>query len=166
MYKSKRYRRIEDGVIFEAVQYKRPWDHDNAITEVASFILGMDTDKATAVANENVLDIVRPLTHLWHVGRGVATIEVSDPVTGLYFEVQADDWICKKLAFENSGLSIVEPAYFEKDFEEIAPEEIRTEFNDLSDLIYENFPWEGETYQAVAEQVAAILIGNGWTRKV
>lgn len=37
-------------------------------------------------------------------------------------------------------------------------------YETLSDKIYSEFPWEGDTYEAVAEKVAAILINEGWCK--
>lgn len=34
----------------------------------------------------------------------------------------------------------------------------------LADVIYDLSPWEGETYQAAAEHIAAELINKGWRK--
>lgn len=38
------------------------------------------------------------------------------------------------------------------------------EFEGLADTVYEQFPWEGESYQAVAEHVASALLNAGWRK--
>ncbi len=162
MHKAQKYRRIKDGLIIEAVQYQPPWKDNAGITKVASFILGIDTDRRVAVPNEDILDVVRPLTHLWHVGTGVGTIEIIDPTHGIWFHVQSGDWIGRT---KELVLMVINSEIFSMEYEEAPPEVLKSDFDLLSDLIYDNFPWEGERYQAVAEQVAAVIIGTGWSRK-
>lgn len=36
----------------------------------------------------------------------------------------------------------------------------------LADLIYANMPWDGETYQAVADQIAAKIVKAGYRKLV
>lgn len=161
MYAAKKYRRLSDGVIIEAVQYRPPWEEKNSISKVASFILGIDTDQGIAVPNEKMLDVVRPLTHLWHMANGVATIEVISPKNGQPHRVASGMWIVKL------GIDLIffTQTSFPLLFEELIEDVPRSELDILANSIYDIFPWEGETYQAVAENVAASLIKDGWSRK-
>ena len=40
------------------------------------------------------------------------------------------------------------------------------EFHRLADMIYDRLPYEGESYQAAAENVAMAMIKDGWGRQV
>lgn len=37
-------------------------------------------------------------------------------------------------------------------------------YEELAERIYGLMPWEGETYEAVAEHIAADLINEGWKK--
>ena len=162
MYAAKNYRRKSDGLVIEAIQYQLPWEHDNAIGEVAGFVLQMDLDKATSVMNEQVLDVVKPLTPKWDVRTGKAPIVVIDPVSGQHYEVDAGEWLAR-IENGDKSLILIQSNAFSSEYE--LDERVHDQWSKLSDFIYKHFPWDGEEYHAVAANVAAALIGAGWRKE-
>lgn len=164
MSEYRRVRRVRDGMIFEATRYGNEdgsWDKE-CITRVAGFILGLNPDVSTTVGNERILDVVRPVLKDFDPVNGKATIEVADWTSEHIFSMELGDWILKS---PNTSFIFVKPYAFAYDFEDV-PIQIhaKSEYDELADLIYENFPWDGETYQAVAEKVAAEVIKAGWAK--
>lgn len=153
-----RYRRLKDGAVFEAVRYGRPdgsWD-DEAVTRITRFVLGVDVDTRMSVSNEAMLDVVKPNLKRWNLSAGIADIEVIDTKTGMAYTMHLGDWIVK---MADGSFIYVDAMTFGKEYA------VPMEFNELSDFIFEYFPWEGPAAKAVAETIAAKLIWAGWSNK-
>jgi hypothetical protein len=159
MNKPRKYRRLEDGHVFEAVQYTlsrdESWQHHNAITQVANFILNIDTDQKVGISNERILDVVHPIADRWQPQKGLATIEIIDPYLGREHQVELNDWICRH---SSDWLVFMKPAAFEKRFVDLEV------FESLANLIYENLP-EKEAYKEAVEKSATSIIRAGWAHR-
>lgn len=160
MDKYDRYRRKSDGAVVEAVQYNLA----GAVSKIAAFVLKMDVDDHITVANEHLLDVVRPVHDAWNPNSGVATIHVVDPGTGFIFPMLLNEWLAR---CDNGALLTIKPNAFIRDYEKIQPEAPKSEYDELADVIYESFATlEGELYQALAERAASAVIKAGWKRGV
>jgi hypothetical protein len=160
--RKKLVRRKYDGFIFEAIKYGNldgSWSPECA-TRVATFLLGMDPDKMTTVANERMLDVVKPILSQFDPINGVAPITVFDTVAKRHFTIQLGDWILRR---EGQPFLFVKPSAMTFDFEDL-PEDVE---NDLANFIYDECmsTLDGELYQALAEGIAARLIRAGWSKK-
>jgi hypothetical protein len=159
----KKYRRLADGHIFEGVQHVLPpqsFQRDNPISLLGAFVLGLDVNSSVTIENERILDVVHPVTSEWNLRTGMATVEIIDPNTGLHHYVRVNDWVMRHRDDKRGDfLLFVKPDAFDSSWAEI------NEFDELANLVYDAFPWEGETYQAVAETVATAVIRTGWSRK-
>lgn len=161
MYVSKEFRRKSDGLMVEAMQYKLPWDNDNAITEVIEFVLKLDTTKTSTKVHDRALDVVRPLTPRWDTEAGIATLLIIDPDTSHSVEVEANQWITRSAYFE--GLQTVTDEAFKEQYE--PQERVRAQFQKLSEFVAEHLPGKGPTYDQAAKNIAAALIGSGWRKE-
>lgn len=47
---------------------------------------------------------------------------------------------------------------------ELEPEQVEDHYNALANRIYEEMPWEGASYEAVAERLASVLVNEGWRK--
>lgn len=155
----RKFRRIEDGLIIEAMQYTLGPD---AVTNLAKFVLNMNVDATISVANERILDVVRPIFSEWSPKEHKATVEVVDPKSGLTFLLKLDQWIGR----HDGQFMFIEPDVFKSEYEEVYPEPQKTELDELSDVIYDSFfTLEGDLYQALARTAAAAVIRAGWSKK-
>lgn len=153
-----RLRSLERGYKIEAVQYTLPdksWQHHNAISHLAAFVLDMDVDERITIENERLLDIIRPIEKEWKPQAGIATVEIIDPTTGHKHKVLLNDWIGR----HEGEILVFSPKDMSKYYTPV------DKFDELAELVYQHFPWEGETYQAVAERVAGEIIQAGWSRE-
>lgn len=164
MKKSERYRRKIDGSVFDAHQYggTRSWSTD-AITNLASFILGMDTDAQTSIINERLLDVVQPIKEEW--GGGKFPVHIYSLTTGVKRRIEIGYWVVK---MTDQTFVLVTPEAFEHDYEKVeeglTPKE--TDLDILTTIIREAFgPIDGNVYQHIARAAAKKVIQAGWTRK-
>lgn len=159
----KKYRRLSDGLVIEAVQYGKEGRYeDGAIREVAGLLLGIDVDAQVSVANERMFDVITPIQGKWSPQKGIADVVVTDPYTGMRFTLSLGDWVVRN----GDQIAFVQPGAFREEYEEVLPEVPRTEFDDLSDVIYSSFSnLEGDLYQALAEKAASAVIRAGWSRR-
>ena len=162
---SNEYRSISSGEVVRAHRYSnptRPWRSED-VAELAKFVLGHDMNTRITVANEHILDVVRPVESRWAPHDHLADVAVADWIRNTTLNLSIGWWIVKD---DNGGLSAMSNSSFESTYEPfmkaLPP---KTPLDDLADLIYANFPWEGETYQAVAERVASQIINEGWEKK-
>jgi hypothetical protein len=163
----KLYRRKDDHQkVYRAVRYgndNRSWDTE-CTSRIAKFVLGLDVDTRVVLENERVMDVVQPIQDTWNPAHWVADIEVADWPRGARYKMSLGDWLIKD---EQGVLAHVKPLEFVQQYERVPKVDVRyTQFNELSDLIYKNFPWEGETYQAVAENVASEIMNSGWSKPI
>lgn len=160
-------RRRNSGEIYDAVQYSEPdesWS-PGCIGQVAAFLLGVDPDKATTVANDQMLDVVRPLFTEFDPTNGIATIEVMDREAGnLMKKVQLGIWI---LSRPGIPLYLVDPSRMWELFEPLPGTVHRADIDALTKFIYEDCfdTPEGSTWIRLAEHTAGKLIRAGWSRK-
>lgn len=163
---SKKYRLKRDGSLVEAVRYSslsRPW-RSSDVSRVAKFVLGHDVETRVTISNEHIMDVVRPVESNWAPQNWRADISVADWINGKTLTLPIGWWLVRN---SKNELSVVRPSEFEKAYEPHSPEASTrpaSEFDILADLIYDHFPWEGETYQAVAEKIAGSIISRGWSR--
>lgn len=158
-------KRDDHDFVVEAVRYGT-WNSSQAsgaALRIAKFILGVDVDSHTTVMNERVLDVVKPEVETWDPDNGIANIRVVDQEHDHMYKMALGDWVAKT---SDGGLIFITAEAFRRDYEDVPPEVIvKSEFDELADLIYDNFPWEGQTYEAVAENVAGELIRRGWKKQ-
>lgn len=157
--KPRKFRRLEDGHVFEAVQYtlspNESWQHHNAISQLAAFILNVNVEQSVGIANERILDVVHPIEDRWQPQKGLASVEVVDPNSGRHTQVELNDWICRH---STDWLVFMKPTNFGKRYVDLEL------FEQLTSLIYENLP-EREAYQAAVEKSATAIIRAGWARR-
>ena len=162
---SKKYRVKSTGQLVQAIRYSnptRPWKSED-VAELAKFVLGHDMNTRITVSNEHILDVVRPVESRWAPHDHLADVTVADWVRSTTLNLSIGWWLIKD---EQGALFATNNTTFESDYEPFfTPPPPKTDFDILADLIYNNFPWEGETYQAVAERVASQIINDGWVKR-
>lgn len=152
----KTYRRIDTGMVVEAIQYQL-----NRAVNVAAFVLGRDANKGVTIANEHILDVVTPISKTWDPPL-VADISVSIPGGHMQWDVSLSDWVIRD---SDGQISFCTNEFFQENYLEIQPPAPKTDFEELSDVIYGSFSTlEGDLYQALAETAAAAVIEAGWTK--
>lgn len=150
----------------EALRYSEAdgsWSAE-CITRVAKFVLGMNPDNmAGAVANDRLLDVVKPVLARFDPAAGKADIEVADWVAGHIYVVHLGDWIIKH---KRSSFWVVSDDHFPEMFEVVREVPAKTELDELCDVIYNSFSsLEGELYQALAETAATAVYNAGWRKQ-
>jgi len=113
-YRNRKNRSFE----IEAVRYGT-WDarwYDEATTDVAKFVLGLDVNTRTSILNERMLDVVRPLPKEWNPKRGRADISIFDRGNGISHLASLGDWI---LRFPDKSLGVCSPEAFRRGYEDI-----------------------------------------------
>lgn len=160
----KKYRRKSDNRIYTAVQYGNEdltWDIQ-CMPRVAQFVLGVDVESRVNVGNEWVMDAVQPVTDRWTPEHMVADILVADWVRGTNYQVRLGDWLVKD---EDEQLLHIGLGDFRNDFVLLIEELVeRTPVEELSELIYAHFPWQGELYKKTARRIATTAVNSGWIK--
>lgn len=118
---------------FEAYRYgglQGVW-YTEAATDVVNFITGIDSNNHTSVANERMLDVVRPDAY-WDPPLAV-DLYIVDPVSRVTLKVAIGDWIFKT---KGGGLRLVKSTEFDAGRYEVELEEkpeatFRAELADL-----------------------------------
>jgi hypothetical protein len=154
----------------EAVRYgdeNGRW-HADAVAEIAQFVLGgLDVEAGVTLENERIMDVVKPVEQRWNPDKNEADLDMVDPFTGNLIPLKLGQWIIRD-RFGHIWLD--EDSHFTDVYYPVAliADEAQAELNivnELAALIYDHFPWEGATYEAVAETVAAEIIKAGWAKK-
>ncbi len=157
-------RRKRDGLYFDALQYGVPetrWDPD-WLAQVASFVLGLrDVNKSTAVPNERILDVVRPVMTKFDPAAGVATIQIVDSFSGIQREIELGDWLLKR---DQEPLATFR-GYLWDEFERPTPENVAdTETQELGRFIEKLRPYPENILPDKAKDMASKIISAGWRR--
>lgn len=167
-----RYRRHSDGRVGEAFQYVeegKPWRNE-IVTEVAQFVIGVDVDNHTTVANERLLDVVRPILVDWSPLEGKAPINVA--VSENVVRVEVGDWIVRFSG--NEPLAFVAKERFGVYYESVElidgvyKSQKDLDIEEITDLVYNKcfLPLhKGPTFQELANTTAKTIVRDGW-RKV
>lgn len=160
----KQYRRkdSDDTTIYTAIQYgneDQSWDA-KCMPRVAQFVLGLDVDTRVTIANERVMDVVQPVQQRWQPEHMVADIRVADWPRGTTYQVRLGDWLLKD---EVGNLLHVGYGDFKIGYELVVPVlPPRTTLDDLEDLVYAHFPWQGDIYRATARRIAGSILNAGY----
>lgn len=148
---------------YRAVQYGNSdwsWDPDG-ITKVAALVLGMNPDVVTTVANERMLDVVRPVLSEFDPAHGKATIEVLDGSN--VFPVALGDWVLKPL--DGGPMIFVKQFSFSLEFEPLPVEVEASALDELTELIYQVFaPLDDTRHKSLSRSAAETVLQAGWTK--
>jgi len=156
--------RKDHAFIVEALRYgtyTSEWGMDS-VAEIVKFVLGLDVDAHTTVANERALDVVRPVIATWDPDGGAADIEVYHQTHDgrqLRNRMSLGEWIVR---YSNGNLSFVDPTQFRELYEDVPDEVVQdTELIELTDIIYEH---SAGGSRVIAERIARALLDSGWAR--
>ena len=147
--------RLMDGVKFEFVRYQNT---PGSLNEIAWFILGVNPENSTSIANERMLDVVRVSQ------KEPGKIEVADwTAPGAPMRrVTSGQWLLKS---PGQPLLILDEETVDTEFslqteEAVIPDE--KEIQELTSLICEYFPM---TTKYRAKAVATKIVRAGWSRR-
>jgi len=136
----------------------------NAVHQLADFLLGLDVNNGVTVDNERMLDVVRPVAKRWKPEQNLADVDIYDHAHKSLCRLHLGDWVMRD---SNTYHTYIEGWALSEHYEEILPEPVvETDLvEELANLIYMRMPWEGETYQAVADSLATTIVSEGWTKE-
>lgn len=171
MIATKKYRRISDGSIVDALQYGegKAWTKE-AVTHVVEFVTGIDVDNHTGISNERVLDVVTPILTDWDAANGKVPIQVSDTRTGQGSRVELGDWIIK---LPSGALLFVKQEAFAETCEAVEMLESgrytslkEIEIDELATFLYKDAfaGFEMDFPEGIAHLVAPKIINAGWRK--
>lgn len=171
MSETKLVRHKDTGQLFRAIQYgdyDRRWSKED-ITDIAAFVLGVNPDNKSTVANDRLLDVVKPVYNRFDPLSGVADIDITDPATGNHtYTLELGDWIIRREGLnKNRSLAFVKAWAFVENYVDEEPVPIPESVDEVANFIYMKCMagMEGELYQALSERIAAELHKAGWLNK-